>query len=106
MKTLELIGKNYIGQSELEEIGNRFYERVTELYRNIVGGLEGIYNGIMAYGREEDNKINEGYGQKNGRGKGKGKEESGRRNVNKNPCSGDGPGYSQGGGRGNGRGRR
>ena len=94
MKNLELIGENYMGQSELEEIGNRFYERITELYGNIVEELEGIYNRIMTYGQRRDNKRNEGYGQKDGSRKGQ--KDGGGRNVNKNPCSGSGPGYGQG----------
>jgi len=95
MKALELIGENYESQNKLEEIGNKFYEGITKLYKDAVDGLEGIYDTVMAYG------------EKRGGGGGQGQQGGGRRNKNKEPCKDKkGLGYGQGSGRGSGQGRK
>jgi hypothetical protein len=94
MKTLELIGENFENQNQLEEIGNRFYAGVMELYEEIMDEISGIYNTLMAYGN------------KDGSGKGRRREGGGGRNANKEPCKGDGPGYGKGSGKGSGRRRK
>ncbi len=87
MGIVELVKEN---KNKLEEIGNTLYEKVTDLYENIIDGPKGIYVLVIAYG------------EKDGSGKGRGQQGGGRRNIKRDPCKKGGPGYGKGGGRGRG----